>query len=118
MLGIDFSVRWQFGSGLPFSEAVGFDEFVLIDGPTDVMEEAGETRVLYGEPYTGRLPAYHRLDVSLERGFTITGQARLTLQGGVTNAYDRTNLFYVDLFTLRRLNQLPLIPSMGIKLEF
>jgi hypothetical protein len=35
----------------------------------------------------------------------------------LTNAYDRRNLFYLDLFTLRRIDQLPLIPSAGFKLE-
>ena len=116
--GFDLSTRWQYGSGLPFSEAVGFDEFVLLDGPTDVLAEEGETRVLYGAPYTGRLPDYHRLDVSLERTFTLGPRGAVTLLGSLTNAYDRTNLFYVDLFTLRRLNQLPLIPSVGVKLAF
>ena len=90
---------------------------MLLDGPTDLFDQGGETRVLYGEPYTGRLPAYHRLDASLERGFTLGPRAELTLLGSVTNAYDRVNLFYVDLFTLRRLNQLPLIPTVGVKLE-
>lgn len=115
--GFVFNTRWQFGSGLPFSEALGFDEFVLLNGPTQVERESGSTRVLYGEPYTGRLPTYHRLDVSLEREFTLSPHASVLVQGGLTNAYDRSNLFYIDLFTLRRLNQLPLIPSFGIKME-
>ena len=115
--GFVLNTRWQFGSGLPFSKALGFDEFVLLNGPTDVLTESGSTRVLYAEPYTGRLPAYHRLDVSLERAFTVSSHASIKLQGSLTNAYDRSNLFYIDLFTLRRLNQLPLIPSFGIKME-
>jgi len=116
--GFAFSVHWQFGSGLPFSQSLGFDEFVLLDGPTDVLEEGGTTRVLYERPYNGRLPTYHRLDVSLDRRFELSRTAALTLLASATNAYDRTNLFYVDLFTLRRLDQLPLIPSFGVKIEF
>ena len=117
LFGFILNTRWQFGSGLPFSEALGFDEFVLLDGPTDVTEEPGQTRVLYGQPYDGRLPTYHRFDVSLEREFTVGERLAATLQAGLINAYDRTNLFYIDLFTLRRLNQLPLIPSFGLKVE-
>ena len=112
------SVRWQYGSGLPFSEALGFDEYVFIDGPTDVTSEGGDTRVLYGLPYQGRLPDYHRLDVSLERPIEFGQHVSATIQAAVTNAYDRNNVFYVDLFTLRRVDQLPFIPSAGIKIEF
>ena len=83
-----------------------------------MLEEGGDTRVLYGEPYRGRLPTYHRLDMSLDRRFPFSGNTALTLQASATNAYDRTNLFYIDLFTLQRLDQLPLIPSFGVKLEF
>ncbi len=115
--GFVLNARWQFGSGLPFSQALGFDEFVLLAGPTDVLEQPGRTRVLYGQPYDGRLPTYHRLDLSLEREWAFSRYAAATFQAGVINTYDRTNLFYIDLFTLRRLNQLPLIPSFGLKLE-
>ena len=114
--GFELSVRWQYGSGLPFSRSIGFDRFVLIDGQNDVRDDPGETRVLYGEPYDGRLPAYHRLDVSLDRTFRLKRTA-LTVQAAVVNAYDRNNLFYMDLFTLSRVDQLPLIPTLGLKLE-
>ncbi|GIV03619.1 MAG: TonB-dependent receptor [Fimbriimonadales bacterium] len=115
--GFDLNVRWQFGSGLPFNKSMGFDRFILLDSLRNLLEVPGDERVLYERPYTGRLPAYHRLDVSLERAFELGGSARLTLQGGLINAYDRPNLFYLDLFTLRRVDQLPLIPTLGIKLE-
>lgn len=114
--GFELSVRWQYGSGLPFSRSLGFDKFILINGQTDVRQEPGDTRVLYGEPYDGRLPSYHRLDVSLDRTFRLK-RAALTVQAALINAYDRNNLFYMDLFTLRRVDQLPLIPSFGLKIE-
>ena len=41
----------------------------------------------------------------------------MLLNAGVINSYDRDNLFYFDLFTLGRVNQLPLVPSFGLKLE-
>ena len=116
--GFNFNVRWQFGTGLPFNESLGFDRWVLLDSLVNVAEVPGEERVLYGKPYTGRLPAYHRLDISLDREFRIGPTTFLTIQTGVLNAYDRRNLFYLDLFTLRRVDQLPLIPTLGIKLEY
>ncbi len=115
--GFDISARWLFGSGLPYNRAFGFDGFVLLDSPVDVFEESGSRRVVYERPYNGVLPTYHRLDLSVERVFdldTIT----LTTQASLINAYDRRNLFYLDVFTLNRVDQLPFIPSLGIKVEF
>ncbi len=116
--GFNLNVHWQFGSGLPFNQSIGFDQFVLLDSLVNVLEEPGEERVLYKNPYTGRLPAYHRLDVSLDRQFRLQSHSVLTAQVGVINVYDRRNLFYFDLFTLRRVDQLPLLPTFGLKLEF
>jgi len=115
--GFDFSARWQFGSGLPFSRALGFDQFILMDGTANPYTAPGDARVIYERPYNGELPTYHRLDVSAERTFRLRGAA-LTAQAGVINVYDRRNLFYFDIFTLRRVDQLPLIPSFGLKLAF
>ncbi len=116
--GFDLSAKWQFGSGLPFSRSAGFDTFVLLDSLVNVGETPGTPRVIYGEPYDSRLPTYHRFDLSAARSFPLGNRVRATVQGGVINAYDRRNLFFLDLFTLRRINQLPLIPSFGLKLAF
>jgi hypothetical protein len=117
LLGFDLSVRWQFGSGLPFSRALGFDRFLLLDGGVDVFEEPATDRVIYERPFNATLPTYHRLDVSVERPFQL-GPATLTAQAGLINAYDRANLFYYDAFTLQRVDQLPLLPSFGLKLAY
>lgn len=116
LYGFDLSARWQLGTGLPFNEALGFDQFILLDSLVDVTDEFGEDRVIYPWPYTGRLPAYHRLDVSIDRSFRV-GHALATIQASLINAYDRRNLFYLDLYTLRRVDQLPFVPSLGLKLE-
>ncbi|QXD16515.1 TonB-dependent receptor [Rhodocaloribacter litoris] len=117
LAGFTLNTRWQFGSGLPFNRSIGFDRFVLLDSLVNVTEVPGTERVLYQRPYTGRLPAYHRLDVSLDRAFRLQPHVFLTVQAGVINLYDRRNLFYFDLFTLRRVDQLPLLPTFGLKLE-
>ncbi len=117
VLGFDVSARWEFGSGLPFSQAVGFDGFTLIDDIVKVAAVPGSRRVIYARPFNARLPTYHRLDVSVERTFRL-GAAALTLQGSLINLYDRRNLFYLDVFTLRRVDQLPLVPSIGLKIEY
>lgn len=113
----DLSLRWTFGSGLPFSRALGFDGFVLIDDVVDVSRAPYTRRVIYERPYNAVLPTYHRLDVSLDRTFTL-GPADVTVLGSVINVYDRRNLFYLDVFTLQRVDQLPIVPSLGIKVAF
>jgi len=115
--GFDVSVRWAFGSGLPFSRALGFDGFALIDDVVNAAEIPGFRRVIYERPFNARLPTYHRLDVSVERTFPLR-VVDLTVQGSVINLYDRRNLFYLDVFTLRRVDQLPLVPSFGLKITF
>ena len=114
--GVDLAARFQFGSGLPFTQALGFDRFLPSDGPPNVYREPGLQRVIYERPFGGRLPTFHRLDLSADRTFTLSPGLDLTAQLAVVNAYDRRNLFYYDTFTLRRVDQLPLIPSFGLKL--
>lgn len=110
----ELSARWQFGSGLPYSRVLGFDGFILMDGMVDVFETEGNSRVIYEGPYRGILPTYHRLDLSAERKFFVSG-AEITIVASVINAYDRSNLFYLDLFTSERVDQLPLVPTVGVK---
>lgn len=117
LYGFDVSVRWQFGSGLPYTRVEGFDGFILMDGVVNVEEVRGFPRVIYERiPYQAILPAYHRLDISIERTFTSANGLELTTQVGLLNAYNRTNLFSLDLLTAQRSDQLPIIPVAGIKL--
>ncbi len=112
------SLAWQFGSGLPFTRINGYyDRLSLTDPNDDAFHTAsGETFVSRGPAYRGRLPAYHRLDVSARRVFTFE-RVVVTLQAGVVNVYDRANIFQYNFFTGERVNQLPLIPSAGLKVE-
>lgn len=115
---IDFNARWQFGSGLPYTQVRAFDRFIFMNGPVDVSRDPGTTRVIYDAPFGGELPAYHRLDISATRRFTYGEDSYISLQAGVMNAYNRDNLLALDLFTLQRIDQLPLMPTLGIKFEF
>ena len=110
--------QWQFGSGLPFTQVNGYYTGVELDGPSDsdYLRDVGHTYVSRAAAYGGRMPTYHRLDVTLERTFLLR-QADLTVQAGVVNAYDRANIFEYDVFTGNRVDQLPLIPSAGIRVD-
>lgn len=114
----DVSLRWQFGSGRPYSRVVGFDGFALLDDIVDAHEVAGSRRVIYTRPYDDVLPRYHRLDVSVERAFSVGNDVELVAQGSAINAYDRRNVFYIDTFTQERVDQLPITPSVGLSLRY
>ena len=116
--GFDWSIRWQFGSGMPYTPIHGFDGFILMDGAIEVDKVPGFPRVIYeSTPYGEELPTYHRLDVTVERSFPLAGFADVTLQAGVLNAYDRANLFALDLFTAERTDQLPIVPIIGLRID-
>ncbi|MEZ4700406.1 MAG: TonB-dependent receptor [Rhodothermales bacterium] len=117
LAGFDLSVHWTYGAGLPYSRAIGFDGFALIDDIRNVGQIPTSRRVIYERPYNAELPSYHRLDVSLERTLTL-GKTRLTAQASALNLYNRANIFYLDVFTLQRVDQLPFIPSIGLKVAF
>lgn len=111
------SARWQFGSGLPFTRPIGFDEaFDFTSTLAQVKTDLGTTRLLLDMPFRGRLPLVHRLDLSLRRAFDVSfGQ--IVVQAGAINAYDRRNMFYYDLFAGRRLDQLRLAPYVSVTLR-
>jgi hypothetical protein len=115
--GFDFSARWTFGSGLPYTRPLGFDSFVLLDQAGSIFDMERSRRVIYDRPFNAVLPTYHRLDLSVERTFRLAAAA-LTLQGSLINTYDRRNLFYLDMFTMRRVDQLPIVPSFGMRVSF
>lgn len=111
----DASMRWQLSTGLPFTTAYGYDTFLELRGLRDRPEESvGTPRMLYARPFSERLPAYHRLDVSVRRTFTFSDRLELTAEIGAMNAYDRQNLFYMDLYTLSRVDQLPFVPYAAL----
>jgi len=108
------AARWQFGSGLPYTPVLGFDEaFDYAYDLHEIGKELGTPRVVADRPFTGRLPVMHRLDVSVSRGFDLAFGA-LELQAGAINSYDRRNIFYYDLFTARRVDQLPIAPYAAL----
>lgn len=111
------SARWQLGSGLPFTRPMGYDEaFDFRFAIHDVARSRGITRMLLDKPYQGRLPIMHRLDVSVQREFDLPF-GTMRAQAGAINAYDRLNMFYYDLYTHRRVDQLPLAPYASLRLE-
>ena len=113
---VELTSRWQFGSGLPYTRPFGFDVVVPPIGLPDVTTDSGVTRVLFERPFNGRLPTYHRLDLAAGTEVAL-GPAALDVQAGAINTYDRANVFYYDVFRARRVDQLPLVPYVSVRLR-
>lgn len=116
----EFSGRWNFGSGFPFTQVQGFYEYYSFqDGINfDYTTTNGELGVLYGELNTGRLPSYHRFDIDVKRKFFFSENVNLEVDLSVTNLYNRKNVFYVNIITSEVAHQLPIMPTLGLTLSF
>jgi hypothetical protein len=116
----EFNVRWNFGTGFPFTLTQGY--FPLInfsDGIyTDYTTTNEDLGVLYADLNTGRLPTYHRLDIGLKKIFILGKYSKLEANVSITNLYNRENIFYVDRTTGEKVNQLPIMPSIGLMFSF
>ncbi|HBS87976.1 MAG: hypothetical protein A2W91_10340 [Bacteroidetes bacterium GWF2_38_335] len=116
----EFDVRWNLGSGFPFTQTQGFYENVpFYNGiNTDYTTINGNLGILYSDLNKGRLPYYHRLDATLKRTFEFTERNVLEISIGITNIYNRDNIFYFDRIKHERVDQLPFMPSMGLNFKF
>jgi len=115
-----FDCRWNLGSGFPFTQTQGFFENITFSEGinTDYTSTNGELGIEYAELNNGRLPYYHRLDFSLAKTVKINKNSTLNITASVTNAYNRENIFYFNRVKYERVNQLPLMPSLGMSLTF
>ena len=115
----EFSARWNFGTGFPFTQVTGFyEELPYNNIDFDPYTESGYLGILYDELNTGQMPTYHRLDIDVKRKFYFSENVKLEANLGVTNVYNRENIFYIDIVSAESIYQLPLMPSLGLTLSF
>jgi len=116
------SVRWNFGTGFPFTQTQGFySNYNFLDSglDTDPLGGNADLGLIFSDDRNGgRLPTYHRLDLSLKRSFKFNKYTSLDAIASITNAYNRQNIFFFDRVEYERVNQLPILPSLGLTLKF
>lgn len=116
------SLRWNLGSGFPFTRTRGFYEQAPFGSDlltTDILTGNFDIGTILSEDRNdGRLSYYHRLDASLKRQWSWGKHGEVEANISVTNLYNRDNVFYVDRQTNRRVNQLPVLPSAGLLVRF
>ncbi|MFB6099563.1 MAG: TonB-dependent receptor, partial [Salinibacter sp.] len=114
--GFKASLNWKLASGRPYTKVFGFD--LGLELPEQYPStDSGTARTYYDRPYNARLPAYHRLDVSIERTFELGEHIDLEAKVGAINTYDRKNVFYYDINTTERVNQTPFLPYTSLRIS-
>jgi hypothetical protein len=130
---MELGLRWNFGSGLPYTRAVAQHlvwEYEPSTGRYRILPPQGEeepdeppTYVVLGPRNGARYPAYHRVDLSLRRTYQRRwGTATPYLQ--VLNLYNRKNpLFYFDNFAespavRSGISMFPILPTIGVEVTF
>ncbi|MCK9204641.1 MAG: hypothetical protein M0P58_09450, partial [Bacteroidales bacterium] len=115
----ELDVRYNYGSGFPFTQTGGFYEMLTFENMgTSYVTGNGELGILYGNYDQGRLPYYSRLDVNLKKIFNLGKTTKLEISLSVTNALNQQNIFYFDRVSYTRIDQMPLMPSLGISFSF
>ncbi|MBM4176288.1 MAG: TonB-dependent receptor [Ignavibacteria bacterium] len=142
---LEFGIKWQYGSGFPFTEPIGIKpRIVLLDKDKDGVPETPEvaTRlnllnpsaskevifdVNYGDDpnrFNARKPAYHRLDIRATF-FTHFWNLDWTFYLDVINVYNRANVINYDYSIDSNLNlsrkattMFPIIPTFGFSVKF
>jgi hypothetical protein len=116
---LDMSLRWDYGSGYPFTPDAGlYSHLSLSDIGTDPFPEgSGSPLRTLGDKNSARLPAYHRLDGSVNYRL-IFGGMKTTLGISVINVYNAKNILYYDRTTGKTDYMTPFFPSASLSVEF
>jgi hypothetical protein len=113
----EVSARFTMGSGLPFTLTQGNFEklgFNSNGSQSNINTQNGQlTTVLADQFNGGRLPYFHRLDLSAKRRFRVGRQGVIEINVNLINTYNRQNIFYYDRVRNARVDQLPIVPTFG-----
>lgn len=127
-------LRWNFGTGTPYTKAVAAYAYyapriardngrLAWAGADSTTDTFGGYAVELGTRNGARYPAYHRLDVSLRKHYVKTW-GHVTPYLDVLNLYNRKNvLFYFFQFDEKPprragISMFPLLPTIGVELGF
>lgn len=141
---IELGLRWNYSSGLPYTEPIGIKPRILLkdndgDGTPEKPEIATKFNLDPNAPkevlfnidygidpnfYNARRPDYHRLDLRLSY-YTNFWRLNWLFYLDVINVYNRKNVVGYDYFIDENLNlkrretyQLPIFPTIGVSVRF
>lgn len=131
--GWDAGLRWNFGTGIPYTRALGSYSYFTpryvegggLDwtGSDDNVDREGGYGVVVGSRNSARYPNYHRMDLSFRRTFE-KGWGVMTPYLNLVNAYNQRNvLFYFYEYniappTRSGISMFPVLPTIGLEISF
>jgi hypothetical protein len=86
---LTFSGTWIYATGRPYTEPAGVEEEEIFEGIRTI------ERAVLGPKNGARLPAYHRLDISVSYRFKLFGSQSI-IGATLFNLYDRKNVWYKE----------------------
>jgi hypothetical protein len=108
--GWSSGVRFRYVTGSPYTAYVG--------GVIDL--DAGAYAAIPGRPYGDRFPAYHQLDLRVDKTWQI-GRTKLVAYGELRNTYNRKNpeelSYRYDYARSEVVSGLPILPVIGLRGE-
>lgn len=115
-----FDIRWNFGTGFPFTQTLAFYPFQNMLGGLEVDYITGneELDFILSDLNQGRLPNYHRMDISAKKTFHMGERHSLAVALSLTNLYNYKNIFYVNRTTNDVIDQLPIMYNVGLSWNF
>ena len=112
-------VRWNLGSGFPFTKTRALYPLYNPTSITDDYTTANENVSFFlSDLNKGRLPSYHRLDVSIKKKFFLGERHVIDLTLSATNVYNYNNIFYVNRVSNAIIYQLPILYNIGFSWHF
>ena len=113
-------LRWNYGSGFPFTKTQAYyPHYTPTGGIGDDYTTSNETLdFLLADLNGGRLPDYHRMDISLKKKFFIGEHNTIDISVSATNIYSYNNIFYVNRATNDIIYQLPILYNVGLTWSF
>ena len=118
---LELNIRWNLGSGLPFTPTAGFYQSENFNGglTTDyTTTNSSSVSTLLGGFNSERLPYYHRMDITVKKRFIFKNKDEIEMVASITNVYNRKNIFYVNRVTQEEIYQFPILPSFGLSYKF
>ncbi len=116
----ELNARWNYGSPFPVTPTQGYYPSLNFNNNLNYnySNANGQLGYLPGDLNSMRLTDFHRLDIGVKYRYNWTEKIILEFSGGVTNVYNRKNIFYVNRFTFQRIDQLPILPNLNVSLKF
>ncbi|MCF8276979.1 MAG: TonB-dependent receptor [Flavobacteriales bacterium] len=111
-----FSATWVYGTGKPYTPALGGYSLELLNGTTSDYIDVGNKN-------SQRLPDYHRLDIAINWAYKLGDIGKGTIGFSLFNVYNRSNVWYKEYSVVdgtvieTDVNSLGILPNLTLSFQ-